>query len=265
MKARSSAAWVGAAVTAALALVPTAPLSGQLAGALSGQGEGVVRMTYATRPGVLVCTNGIHRSDDRFRTNARRNGTEGRCREGTVEIEATISDGRVRALDLLRVEGEPTGSARDLGRVPVEYATAFLLSVAREGEPDVAEHAIHAVVLADSVEVWPELLGLARDRERPGRVRKTALFWLGQETAAAVTADLVAVAADEGDEQDIRDAAVFALSRRPDAESVPALMELATSAPGPATRRSALFWLAQSEDARVPDFFARLLRAPGGL
>jgi len=263
MKAARSAAWVSA-VTAALSLLPAGPLSGQLEDPLSAQGDGVVRMTYATRPGVRVCTSGIHRRDASSGTSAWRDGTERLCRERTVEIEATMSGGRVRALNLLRLEETANGSVRDLGRVPVEDAAAFLLSVAREGEPGVAEEAIHAVVLADSVEVWPALLELARDRERPGRVRKSALFWLGQEAAASVTADLVAAAADEGDEQDIRDAAVFALSQRPDAESVPALMELAASAPAPATRRSALFWLAQSEDPRVPDFFARLLRAPGG-
>lgn len=256
---------MGAVVAAALASVPTGPLAGQLAEALSGQGDGAVRMTYATRPGVRVCTNGIHRTDDASRTIGWRDGREGLCREGTVELEATVSGGRVRALDLLRSGDEGNGSVRDLGRVAVEDAAAFLLSVARGGESDVAEEAIHAVVLADSVEVWPALLELARDRERPGRVRKSALFWLGQETAAAVTSNLVAAAVVEDDVQDVRDAAVFALSRRPDAESVPALMELATSAPVPATRRSALFWLAQSEDPRVPDFFARLLRGPGGL
>ena len=69
--------------------------------------------------------------------------------------------------------------------------------------------------------------------------------------------------ADDGSEaQGIRDAAVFALSQRPEGESLPALMSLAKEAEHADTRRSALFWLAQSDDPAVPEFFAEILAGP---
>jgi hypothetical protein len=60
-------------------------------------------------------------------------------------------------------------------------------------------------------------------------------------------------------------AAVFALSQRPDHESVPVLMDVARTAPHPDTRRSAMFWLAQSEDERVYAFFEEILVRKGGV
>ncbi len=90
-------------------------------------------------------------------------------------------------------------------------------------------------------------LGLARDGRRSGA--KESVF-------PAMLAD---VARDEDEEQDIRDAAVFALSQRPSDEGVPVLMELARTANEAKTRTSAMFWLAQSEDGRVLAFFEEIL------
>ena len=73
------------------------------------------------------------------------------------------------------------------------------------------------------------------------------------------------MAAAEDEDQDVRDAAVFALSQRDPDESVPILIEIAATAREARTRRSAFFWLAQIDDARVPAFFRDvLLRSPGG-
>jgi HEAT repeat protein len=107
-------------------------------------------------------------------------------------------------------------------------------------------------------------MGLARDRSLDEDVRTSALFWVGQEAADAVTEGLAEVALDEDEDQDVRDAAVFALSQRPADEAVPILMEIARTAPHIQTRRSAMFWLAQSKDERVYAFFEEILLARGG-
>ncbi len=68
------------------------------------------------------------------------------------------------------------------------------------------------------------------------------------------------VALDSGEEkeQEIRDSAIFELSQRSDDESAPALIEVARSADEATTRRTALFWSAQSEDPRVVRFFEEI-------
>ncbi|HKJ01552.1 MAG TPA: HEAT repeat domain-containing protein, partial [Longimicrobiales bacterium] len=93
----------------------------------------------------------------------------------------------------------------------------------------------------------------------------SALFWVGQEAAEAATDGLAEVALGDDEAQDVRDAAVFALSQRPSDEGVPVLMELARTAQETRTRRTAFFWLAQSDDPRVVPFFEEiLLGRPGG-
>ena len=59
-------------------------------------------------------------------------------------------------------------------------------------------------------------------------------------------------------------AAVFALSQRPDDEAVPILMDVARTAADAETRRTAMFWLAQSEDDRVLSFFESILTGRRG-
>ncbi|NJD18115.1 MAG: hypothetical protein FIA95_02355, partial [Gemmatimonadetes bacterium] len=145
--------------------------------------------------------------------------------------------------------------ARDLGTVQPHDAVAFLTQTARRGVGD----AVFPILLADVEDAWKEVMALAEDRGVTGDVRRTALFWVGQEAAEAATEGLAEVASDEEEDREVREAAVFALSQRPAAEGVPILMEVARSAREPSTRRSAFFWLAQSRDARVVSFFRQVL------
>jgi HEAT repeat protein len=143
----------------------------------------------------------------------------------------------------------------------------FFLDLARTGGPSGRglKDALLPVVLADVQDVWKDLMGLAKDRSIRSDTRSSALFWVSQEAAAVVTEGLAEVAMDQDEDQDVREAAVFALSQRPSDESVPILMELAKTADHPETRRSAMFWLAQSKDDRVLDFFEEILLGKGGV
>jgi HEAT repeat protein len=58
----------------------------------------------------------------------------------------------------------------------------------------------------------------------------------------------------------VRKQAVFALSQRPSDEAVPALIRIARSNREPEIRRTALFWLGQSEDPRALGLFEEILR-----
>lgn len=57
----------------------------------------------------------------------------------------------------------------------------------------------------------------------------------------------------------IREAAVFALSQRPESEAIPSLTRLARSSRHPGVRKDALFWLAQHDDPEVIQLFKELL------
>jgi HEAT repeat protein len=53
---------------------------------------------------------------------------------------------------------------------------------------------------------------------------------------------------------------VFALSQRSGNEGVPALLRIARTNPDPELRKTALFWLGQSEDPRALALFEEILR-----
>ncbi len=219
-----------------------------------------------TRDGVEICDQGIRMGDNRIWWRGHgRYEVDSSCRPGPLEVELTLRDGFVRRLETLRATGERTPGGRDLGEVGAAEAVRYLAELARgAGSDRAAKDAVLPMVLADVPDVWRELLALARERDVPTGARKNAIFWLGQEAASTATAGLSDVARDEDEEQDVRDAAVFALSQRPGGGGVPVLMELARNAREAKTRKTAMFWLAQSDDPRVLAFFEEILLGHGG-
>jgi len=216
-------------------------------------------MSFPARPGVEICERGIHlfeRPDRRGRGR----WNEGSCVPGPVVVEVRVRGGEVRDVEVLDLDAPRAPGARDLGDVAAGDAVAFLLAAARGGSGHAGtEEAILLALMADVPEVWKDVLRIAEDRSVDTRVRRSALFWLGQEAAEAATRGLAEVASDEDEDRDVREAAVFALSQRPAAEGVPMLIEVARTAREASTRRTAFFWLAQSRDERVIPFFREVL------
>jgi HEAT repeat protein len=147
----------------------------------------------------------------------------------------------------------------DVGTVAPTEAAAYFLGLARGGAEEPASQALFAATLARGVTVWTELLDLARDRSCSSGVRESAVFWLGQEAAAAATEGLESLVDADDEDLEVRQAAVFALSQRPSDESVPALSRIARTHTHPEVREAAFFWLAQHDDPRVIDLFEEVL------
>lgn len=254
---------VGAALLAALAFSTGSAAGQSLTARVQQVRDGTVRFHFDTRPGVEICDQGIRIGPhDRVQWSSRGwDDDEGtNCRSGFAEVELAMRGGRVQDVSVVKRLADRTAGATDLGAVGAEEAAHYLLGVAHvASDRRTAEHAMLPAVLADAPDAWRDLLDIARDRGVDEGVRKSALFWVSQEAGVVVTRGLKEVAGDDDESQGVRDAAVFALSRRPAAESVPALMELARTAPQVRTRKAALFWLAQSDDPRVPSFFEKIL------
>jgi HEAT repeat protein len=83
---------------------------------------------------------------------------------------------------------------------------------------------------------------------------------LGQAAGAAVDRALDSSAGDERGDLEVRKQAVFALSQRSSAEAIPALIRVARTSQNPELRKTALFWLGQSEDPRAVDLFEEILQ-----
>ncbi|MGD2215802.1 MAG: HEAT repeat domain-containing protein [Gemmatimonadales bacterium] len=251
---------------AALALAPAA--HGQsIADAVDELGDGKVRMSFASRPG--VCGDGYHSisMDGGWQMrHGRSDDWDVECEHGPVRVVLRVRDSEVTEVDTY-VGGrwrEPGSSTVDLGTVPVRQATDYLLWLARASRGDAGQEAIFPALLADSVTVWPELLDMARDRSLRRDTRKSAVFWLGQTAAEAATAGLTEIVYDDEAELEIRKTAIFALSQRPVDEGVPALIEVVRTTRDPALVRNALFWLGQADDPRAIELFEEILLGRGG-
>jgi hypothetical protein len=233
--------------------------------AVAGLENGWVRLSLAARDG--VCGDG----EDCIWLNGSK--ICWRCRDDDLDDgEVNRDDGPVRVT--LKVQGgvvvriktrvggswrERRGEVIDLGDVPSRAAADYLLSLVRSSPGQVAKEAILPAALARDVEIWPDLLAVARSRSRPEDVRESAVFWLSQFAGAKATEHLARLVDDDDVDLKVREAAVFALSQRPGRDCTRHLMKIARTSDHPQLRRNAMFWLAQQDDPAVLDFFEKIL------
>ena len=258
---------VGVAVTsvvlASAGTTTTAHAQRTLGARIDAVRTGRVRVTFASRP--KLCGNGMSwfRKRQTSGSNTTIYGTviNGNF-SGGRDVDATCERGPVR-LVVLRKDGETTevrsyvgGTWRpdtgitDLGEVPASEAGAWLLQMAATGPTKPARSAITAATLADSVNAADALLRIAKDDSRPNEVRSNAINWLADVVGDRVSQTLDSLAYEPGD-REMRKQAIFAMSRRPAEEAVPALLKMAETLPDRELRKTAVFWLAQSKDPRA--------------
>jgi hypothetical protein len=239
---------------------------------VTGAPDGSVRFSFAARPGVYG-NGGNMISWDCDKGNCHSRQVDGNwddhddwnmpCDSGPVRVALSKSGGRITDLRVY-VGGEWRTStmATDLGTVSAKDAASYLLAFAQRDESRAAEKAIFPAVLADSVTIWPDLLKIAKSDQVSRKVRRSAVFWLGQAAGDAATKGLTDLVDDGNADRDVRESAVFALSQRPREEGVPALIRIARENKDPDLRRKAIFWLGQSDDPRALSLFEELLTRP---
>lgn len=228
-----------------------------------GSADGVARFEFAARAGVWGNgrTWNFSRSGDGDEAGFPGRHCDG-CTNGPIRVTVQVDAGDVTGVHS-QVGGRWREDGRDLGPVDPEAAADYLLSlVERNGtglDADSKEDALQAAVSAPAGEIWPRLLGVARNRGQDADVRKAALFWTAHEAGVRAADDIedIAVATDE--ETDVQEAAVFALTQLPDERGTEALLRLARENRNPDIVRSVYFWLGQREDPRVLALFEEVL------
>ena len=240
-----------------------APLGAQetVAQAMRRAGSGTVRLQFKARAG--VCGSGRSMSFNSYGASQRRTGEwESECEPGPVRVAVDLASGTPTAVRYY-VGGRwgGRGVATDVGSVGAADAASYFARLAEHATGKVAREAIVVATLADSANVWPALLRIAKDDTREREVRKNAVFWLGQAASDAAAA-LNGLAEDGDEDMEVRKQAVFALSQRPADESVPALLKIARGKLDSRIRRTAIFWLGQSGDSRAVAYFEDVLTRP---
>ena len=238
------------------ALVSPSLTAQTLSQRLGTAADGTIRLSFAARPGVCADdADGIkvgHQSDE----------WQPDCQPRLVRVALSIRDHRVYSVRTY-VGGRwlPHGDAVDLGTVSAREAAEYFLSLAEQtANTGVGGDLVLPAVLADSVTIWPSLVRIARNERLPRKTRERAVFWLGQAAGEAAGQALDSIAGDDRGDRDVRKQAIFALSQRDRNEGVPALIRIARTNTDPALRKTALFWLGQSEDPRAISLFEEILK-----
>jgi len=264
----NSLARMAVAVLAVLAAAASIAPAQSIASRVARVSNGTVRMSFAAKPGICGSGNSIRHSNGRGRTTWGNDWNTSR----DVEWESDCSVGPARVV-LDRRNGEladlrfyvggrwrPAGSeVVDLGMVSAREAADYLVSIAQSEKGSMGEKAIFPATMADSANIWPAMLKIARNSDLPRSTRTQSVFWLGQAAGDAATANLNSIVLDNSVDREVRESAVFALSQRPREEGVPALISVARTNKDPEIRKKALFWLGQSHDPRAIDLFEELL------
>ena len=253
---------------AALAVTAGAAPGQSIASRVARVSNGTVRMSFKVKPGICGGGNSIWHVGGRGRTTWGDNSNNSR----DVEYDIDCSTGPARVV-LHRRGGElsdlrfyvggqwrPAGSdVVDLGMVPAREAAEYLVSLAQNERGSMGEKAVFPSTLADSADIWPALIKIARNPDVPRSTRTASVFWLGQAAGDAATRGLNDIVGDNAVDREVRETAVFALSQRPREEGIPALIAVARTNKDPEIRKKALFWLGQSHDPRALDLFKELL------
>lgn len=239
---------------ALLAATAVTSLSAQSLAERAQVENGEVRLSYATRAD--VCGSGrnvhvVHSTDD----------WEGDCEPGPARVVLKWRDGALEDVDTY-VGGRwrPRDGVVDLGTVSAPAAADMLLDLAARVTGPAGHDLIFPATIADSAEVWPRLVTLARNQRIPQATRKNAVFWLGQAAGDRAVRDLGALVSDEREDREIQEQAVFALSQLANGGGVPLLIEIARTHKDPKIRKTAMFWLGQSDDPRAIALFEEILR-----
>lgn len=264
----TTVAWAMAIAFAGLAVIPVVGAGQSIASRVARVNSGTVRMSFSVKPGICGSGNSIWHVGGRGRTtwNDDRRGSRDvdydiECSAGPARVVIDRRNGEISDLRFY-VGGRwrPAGSdVLDLGMVPAREAADYLVSLAQNERGSMGEKAVFPATLADSADVWPAFLKIARNPDVPRSTRTQTVFWLGQAAGEAATRDLQDIVVDNSVDREVRESAVFALSQRPRDEGVPALIAVARTNKDPEIRKKALFWLGQSRDPRAIDLFEELL------
>lgn len=262
---RMSVRALGIATVVVAVLIPGKVTAQSLARRIADAPDGKVRFEFAAKPD--LCGNGNYVSRGRNNRMSWDSDysedveyTED-CMRSPVRLVITKDNGRlVKIRTYVGGRWRPAmNNVTYLGAVSTREATEYLMSLADNGTYPAAKEAIFPMTLADSVEIWPGLLRLARDQSRPNEIRTQSVFWLSQIAGDAVTANLAALTGEAALDREVRKQAVFALSQRPARDGVPALINIARTNRDPEIRKNALFWLGQSRDPRALALFEEIL------
>jgi HEAT repeat protein len=242
---------------AVMAMAATRGLGAQsIADRVAAVKDGVVQMTYASRPDACGDGNDVTALGTLFMVYPSVQGrgwSNMNCTFGPARVTVTRRDGEV-TLVRTRIGGSrrADASVTDLGTVPAREAAEYFLRIAATGVGRAASNAIMAAAFADSADIWRQLLALAGDDDRAHDVRSSALYWLSAVAPADAAAPLTSIARNRGEPRWLREGVLMTLGQLDDGVGVTSLIEMTQRDEGESwLRERAIFWLGNADNDRA--------------
>ena len=241
------------AVLVAATSAPTAAAQ-TLAQRVAAVRDGIVLMTFQSRPGVCGGSNGSIWTRDSWSSGSWNNGG---CIPGPVRVSLGRADGATISVRVFVGSAwRATSSETDLGIVSPSEAAHYLISIAHSIGGRSGSDAVSGAALSDAADTGPDLVALVRDADAPIEARKQALFWAGHTSLA--TRDLVQLYDGLGP-YSLREHYVFVISQRRDDAAVDKLIDVARHDADLEIRKRAMYGLGQTQDPRAVKFLRDLV------
>jgi HEAT repeat protein len=239
-----------------------------LAQRVSSAPNRLVQFSYAARPG--VCGNGrsfisIGEGTHIGSFTTVSGAPAETCVAGPVRVVLSRDGGTITSIETYVGPPAATPGATDLGTISSREAAEYLVSLAAQLEGKPSRDAITPAMIADSANVWQQLLAIARNTDRPTETRRSAISWLGRSTREPAMAPsdriipvLVELARNGSENQSIRNQALSTLGRLDRGEGIPPLMELSRGASERWLAQHTVSALARSGDPRAREYLREL-------
>jgi hypothetical protein len=167
------------------------------------------------------------------------------------------------ALDRLSAAGRPDSIRRQatnsLGYARGRRGFEALVRILRDDPSDsIRQSAVNSLANSKESEAIPTLVRVARD-DKAHQVRGRALMLLAERAARSISEDAIRNAVDRDPETAVKRQAVQALTRIPNGDGVPLLIEIARTNKNEAVRKEAMNLLGRTKDSRALKFFEDVL------
>ncbi len=123
-------------------------------------------------------------------------------------------------------------------------------------DSDLKEKVIFSMSQMDGDQPAKWLIAIAKDSSEPSDLRRNALFWAGQNEAAAN--ELIALY-DEVTNTEVKEQLIFVYSQQESQPMLRKLMDIARTEPNHDLRENAVFWLGQSDAPEAMAFLEELI------
>jgi HEAT repeat protein len=248
--------------------IPASGLAQSLESRIAGANQPRVQFTYSGRP--EVCGDGrsfIRAFNNEWYGSWSGDADRAPCAAGPVRVVIDRAGREVISLTTFAgPQAETPAGVTDLGRVRPRDAAEYLLGLAEKSEGRVSRDAIMPALLADSIDVSPRLLAIARNQNAARQTRSTAISWLArplsttERSVQTIATALVAIAKDEDDNQSVRQQAMRTLARLEHGAGTTALMDLSRDTQRGWLAREALSAINSSGDPRARTYLREVVR-----